>query len=57
MKKNTRKLKLDATTLKYLNETTLRGIAGGATDGPSVDGGASGCGCGNSWQGTCHRTQ
>jgi len=52
MKKITRKLKLEKTTLRTLNEATLVAVAGGS----SVDGGNSGCGCGNSWQDTCVRT-
>ena len=57
MKKDTRKLKLERTTLKNLTSTTLALVGGGGSaNGGSVDGGNSGCGCGNSWQDTCVRT-
>jgi hypothetical protein len=57
MKKNTGKLRLEKITLKTLNAAALVDIAGGSFDGPSVWGGNSGCGCGNSWQNTCPKTQ
>lgn len=57
MKKNTRKLKLEKTTLKNLTGTTLALVGGGnSAGGGSIDGGNSGCGCGNSYQDTCVKT-
>ena len=55
MKKNTSKLKLEKVTLRTLNAAMLDAIAGGSFNGPSVNGGNSGCGCGNSYQNTCHK--
>jgi hypothetical protein len=54
MKKNTGKLRLEKVTLRTLNAAMLVAIAGGF-DSPSVNGGNSGCGCGNSYQNTCHK--